>query len=153
MPLVFKEQLPETITIEKEGTQFYFEVDASTRNAMRLSFYINADKDFAEVMLDRFCKCLKGWDNLVDEQGNFIPFSIAVRNALVYNASVFDEADIINVLIPDSKKKTETETNTNLKSISENASKTSLSCTGDQKSAADATTTRAARKKGESADK
>ena len=148
MPVVFRDVEPEKITIEKDGTKFFFEVNEGSRKSMQLNFNADPEKDIGKAMLYRFRKCLKGWDTLVDDTGKEIPFSVAVRDALVNGMEVFDETDIYEVLIPDLKKKTETMSQ---KSISESASEKPSSCAGDLKSVEGATITPAVKKKKASA--
>jgi hypothetical protein len=138
MPVVFKDVKPEKITIEKDGTLFYFQIDEGKRKSARLNFLIDPERDIGKIMIDHFRKALTGWDNLLNEDNDPVPFSIAVRDTLVNCMEVFNEEDVLGVLNPDSKKKTSTENQT---STSESASVKQSSCTGSRKGAKGATTT------------
>jgi hypothetical protein len=105
MPVVFKDVKPEKITIEKDGTLFYFQIDEGKRKSARLNFLIDPERDIGKIMIDHFRKALTGWDNLLNEDNDPVPFSIAVRDTLVNCMEVFNEEDVLGVLNPDSKKK------------------------------------------------
>lgn len=156
MPVVFKNRLPEKQTLDKQGTLFFFEIDEATRKKVRIEFILDPDKRMwrGNMVVNAFATFLKGWGNLLDEQGKQVPFSIAVRDSLINDPDIFTEEDILLIGAgidlrevgkqDDSKKK---------ESTSENASGTPLSCTGDQNGASIVSTTPAAKKKRERAAK
>ncbi len=147
MPVVFKEVKPEDITIEKDGTKFIFRIDEGKRKSARLNFMLDPERDIGKIMLDHFRKALIGWENLVNEDGDQVPFSIAVRDTLVNGMEVFGEDDLLNILNPDSKKKMEQ----SLKSTSANVSEKPSSCSGARKNAKAATGIQSAKSPEESA--
>ena len=98
MAITFKENAPTRHTIDKDGTLFHFEINAAKRKRARIQQALTKEGNVAEMMLDLFRTALVDWNNLLDEDGKEIPFSIAVRDGLIENTDVFDENDVFDVV-------------------------------------------------------
>ena len=96
MPITFKSEVIKPITIDKEGTKFHFRINASVRRQANISSMLMGGDNvvFVENM---FRKSLIGWDNLIDEKGNQVAFSITVRDLILDEMEIFDLDDIIEV--------------------------------------------------------
>lgn len=98
MPVVFKKQEPQKITIEKDGTKFFFEVNEARRRQARINMFLDKEHDMGKMTVDFFKTTLVGWQNLIDEDKKEMPFSIAVRDALVEETKIFSDDDVFEVV-------------------------------------------------------
>ena len=108
MPIVFKKTEAEQQIIEKDGTRFIFETSEGKRRQARMNTYagMKGDRDFGSLIEDMFRKSLTGWENLVDENGKQVDYSIVVRDALVRETDIFNDSDVLAVLgLGEDKKK------------------------------------------------
>lgn len=84
MPVVFKEVTREPYVLEINGTKFFFDVtERMRRQAMISAGVTGGELDFGKLMYDFFRVALYGWENLIDEKGEQVKFSVPVRDALV----------------------------------------------------------------------
>lgn len=103
MPVVFKKRTPDRIVIEKnddansEPTRFFFEVSPGKTRKAKTELLLDVDHSVSNMTETLFKDSLVGWENLQDENGEQIPFSPSVRDALINSMEVFDENDVFKV--------------------------------------------------------
>jgi len=107
MPIVFRDEKIPPVVIDKDGTLFYFTVTPGVKRQARLNMYLRGELDAGAFHNDLFRKALTGWENLVDPDGNEVPFSAQVRDRLVNGCDIFNDEDIITVFGLAVEKKTD----------------------------------------------
>jgi hypothetical protein len=105
MPVVFKSEKQEPITITKQGdagepTLFIFVLSREKQRQARMQMYAGGERSAGAFITEIFRRALVGWDNLIDEAGHEIPFSIEVRDSLVNDTDIFTDADVFTVIGP-----------------------------------------------------
>ena len=114
MPLVFKNQKRKPVTIEKDGSVFFFDLSKGRQRQVRLNMFLGGDRDPGALITEAFRKALYAWENVQDESGNPVEFSVEVRDALIDQTDTFTEDDMFTVLdIGEGAKKNEDSTSTN----------------------------------------
>jgi len=99
MPITFKCEKQKPFTIERDGTVFYFDLDEGVTKRVHLNATISRENDYGALIVSLFRFALIGWDNLLDEKGNEIAFSVGIRDALILkNDEIFVEKDIFNFM-------------------------------------------------------
>lgn len=115
MPVVFKDTKREPLVIDKDGSKFFFDLPESKRRQIQINRYVSGDRDPGAFAIDTFRCALVGWENVTDQNGNDVPFSIPVRDSLVEDPAIFTDDDVLTVLglWDDHKKKDTTSTSKN----------------------------------------
>lgn len=106
MPIVFTSETEAPIIIEKSGTEFIFRPSIAVMRRARTNLFVKGESDYGAIFEEIFRLSLVGWNNLISESGEQVPFSAAVRDKIV-TTDIFDTGDIMKIseYFDNSKKK------------------------------------------------
>lgn len=111
MPVIFKSDKRDPLIIDKDGTLFYFDLPEGIRRQVRINMYATGDKSDGTIIAEAFRRSLYQWDNLVNEAGEPIPFSLPVRDAVCNDTEIFTDDDVLKFyqrfFAPEVEKKTQ----------------------------------------------
>jgi len=100
MPVVFKEVKREPYVLELKGTKFFFDVTERMKRQATINAGITGGPlDFGKLMYDFFRVALYGWENLVNEKGEQVKFSIPVRDALMDLPDLFTVNHVYDIFL------------------------------------------------------
>lgn len=110
MPVIFKNEKKEPLIIEKgfgndnNPTRFFFMLSPAVSRQSEIEVEISRENTIDKVIETKFRKSLIGWENLVDQDGKEVAFSIEARDFLIKEAkdengdSLFNTGDILKVI-------------------------------------------------------